>query len=179
MAHSPASRRYARALFELAQEQGRLDKVHADLAELRALLQREPEAAELLERQELSTLQRKNLWSELLQGRAEPLTQRFLHFLMEKRRGALLAQIIQAFEHLFHENEGITTMEVVAARPLTEEQLQALSARFASKLGRKIKATQKTEAALLGGFQVRVGDVVHDYSVSNQLEQLHRKMVTA
>ena len=179
MAQSPASRRYARALFELAQEQGRLDVVHADLAELQALLQREPEIAALLERQELSTLQRKDLWSALLQGRADPLTQRFLHFLMEKRRGPLLGQIIRAFEGLYHETEGITTMDVVAARPLTEEQMQALSARFASKLGRKIKATQKTEASLLGGFQVRVGDVVYDYSVSNQLEQLYHKMVMA
>ena len=35
------------------------------------------------------------------------------------------------------------------------------------------------EAALLGGFRIHVGDVVYDYSISHQLEQLHLKMVTA
>jgi F-type H+-transporting ATPase subunit delta len=68
---------------------------------------------------------------------------------------------------------------VLAAQPLTEEQMRALSERFAQRLGRKIKATQKRDPSLLGGFLVRVGDVVYDYSVSHQLEQLHHKMVTA
>jgi|APTNR8051073442_1049403.scaffolds.fasta_scaffold00052_38 F-type H+-transporting ATPase subunit delta len=179
MAQSPASRRYARALFELAQEQGRLDRVQADLTELVPLMERKAEFAALLERHELSTGQRKDLWTSVVQGRADPLTLRFLHFLVEKRRGPLLGEIIRAFEVLFNAAKGITTLEVVAARPLTEEQMQALSARFAHKLGGQIKAHQKTDASLLGGFLVRVGDVVHDYSVSHQLEQLHHKMVTA
>ncbi len=86
MPQSPASRRYARALFELAQEQGRLDKVQADLAELVPLVEHKADYAALLEQHELSTGQRKDLWTAVLQGRADPLTLRFLHFLVEKRR---------------------------------------------------------------------------------------------
>lgn len=179
MARSPAARRYARALFDLAQEQGRLDAVQADLAEIARLGAKREQFAALLERFELSTQNRKDTWDKILKDQADPLTRRFVHFLVDKRRGDILGEIIRAFEVLYNEAKGITTLEVLAAQPLTEEQMQALSARFATRLGRKIKATQKTESSLLGGFQVRVGDVVYDYSVSHQLDLLHRKMVTA
>lgn len=179
MPQSPAARRYARALFELAQEQDRLDVVYADLWEIARLGAKRKELSALLEPYELSAADRKGIWDQILKDKADPLTHRFVHFLVDKRRGNLLGPIIHAFEILYNEAKGITTIEVVAARPLTDEQLQALSARFASKLGRKIKATQKLDPSLLGGFQVRVGDVIHDYSVGHQLEQLHHKMVTA
>jgi len=179
MARSPAARRYARALFDLANEQGHLDTVYADLAEIARLGAQREQFAALLERFQLTAQNRKYVWNQILKDQADPLTLRFVHFLVDKRRGDILGEIIRAFEVLYNEAKGITTLEVLAARPLTEEQMQALSARFATRLGRKIKATQKTDAALLGGFQVRVGDVVYDYSVNHQLELLHRKMVTA
>lgn len=179
MARSPAARRYARALFDLAQERNCLDAVHADLGEIAGLGAKRKEFTALLDPYELSAADRKGIWDQILKGKADPLTHRFVHFLVDKRRGALLGDIIRAFEALYNEAKGITTLEVLAAQALTEEQMQALSERFAQRLGRKIKATQKTDASLLGGFQVRVGDVVYDYSVSHQLEQLHHKMVTA
>ena len=179
MARSPAARRYARALFDLAVEKGCLDNVQADLANIALLGAKREQYAALLERFELSAQNRKDVWNQILKDQADPLTLRFVHFLVDKRRGDILGEIIRAFEVLYNEAKGITTLEVLAARPLTGEQLEALSARFAARLGRKIKATQKTDPALLGGFQVRVGDVVYDYSVSHQLEILHRKMVTA
>ena len=179
MARSPAARRYARALFDLAQEQNRLDTVQADLAEIARLGAKREEFAALLERYELSPQNRKDTWNRILKDQADPLTLRFVHFLVDKRRGDILGEIIRAFEVLYNEAKGITTLEVLAAQPLTEEQMRALSERFAQRLGRKIKATQKRDPSLLGGFLVRVGDVVYDYSVSHQLEQLHHKMVTA
>ena len=179
MARSPAARRYARALFDLAQEQGRLDTVHADLWEIARLGARRQEFTALLDPYELSAADRKGLWDQILKGKADPLTHRFVHFLVDKRRGGLLGQIIHAYDALYNEAQGITTVEVVAARPLSEEQLKALSDRLAARLKRKIRAAQKTEAALLGGFRIHVGDVVYDYSISHQLEQLHHKMVTA
>jgi F-type H+-transporting ATPase subunit delta len=179
MARSPAARRYARALFELAQEQGRLDVVQADLKELARLGEKKADYSALLDRFEWSATDRKKVWSTLIEGRADPLTLRFVHFLVDKQRGTILGDIIRAFEVLYNEVKGIATLEVLAARPLAESQMRALSDRFAAKLGRTIKATQSTDSSLLGGFQVRAGDVVYDYSVSHQLEQLHRKMITA
>ena len=179
MAQTPVARRYARALFDLAQEQHCLDSVQADLMALAQLGQHRAEYDMLLERYALTAENRKTVWDEILKGKAHPLTLRFVHFLVDKRRGGSLGSIIQSFNHLWHEARGITAIEILAARPLAEDQVQALVKKFAAKLGQKITATQKTDPSLLGGFQVRVGDVVHDYSVSNQLEKLHHKLATA
>ena len=156
-----------------------MDVIHADLSELARLGAKREEFAALLSRYELSAQNRKDTWSKILKGAADPLTLRFIHFLVDKRRGELLGDIIHAFEILYNGAKGITTLEVLAASPLSGEQLKTLSERFAARLGQKIKATQKTDSSLLGGFLVRVGDVVYDYSVSHQLEKLHRKLARA
>ena len=179
MTRSPTARRYARALFDLAQEQGRLDAVQADLAEIARLAGHRETYERLLQPYELSARDRKAIWDGILGGRADPLTHRFVHFLVDKRRGPLLGPIILEFQRLYLDTKGITAVEVRTARPLTEEQLQALANRLAARLDTKIKATQKADPALLGGFQVWVGDVVYDYSIHHQLELLHQKFVTA
>lgn len=179
MNRSPAARPYARALFELAREQGRLDAVHADLLELARLLEQESDYQALLDRHQLSPENRKDLWRELLEGHADPLTLRFIYLLVDKQRGRQLGDIIQAFTLLYREAQGITTLDIIAAHPLTDAQVQALVERFSKKIGGRIQATQKVDPALLGGFQVRVGDVVYDYSVNHQLESLQLKLATA
>ncbi len=179
MTRSPTAGRYARALFALAQEQGRLDAVQADLAEIARLAAHRAAYEHLLLPYELSGQDRKRVWDSILGGQADPLTSRFIHFLVDKRRGPLLGPIILEFERMYLDAKGITAVEVRTARPLTEEQLQALAARLATRLDTKIKATQKTDPELLGGFQVWVGDVVYDYSIHHQLELLHQKFVTA
>lgn len=178
MPRSLASRRYARALFELAQEQGRLDAVHNDVKELARLATRRKELSALLEPYELKAADRKGIWDQILKDKVDPLTHRFVHFLVDKRRIGLLSQITHDFAELYKEAMNITTLEIRAAHPLTETQIHALSDRFAAKLGRTIAAIQTTDPSLLGGFQVHAGDVVYDYSVNHQLEILHQKLTT-
>ncbi|HMP75817.1 MAG TPA: ATP synthase F1 subunit delta [Kiritimatiellia bacterium] len=179
MPHSPAARRYARALFELSQEQGRLDAVQADLAEIRKHTDAGGALAPLLDPRALAAERRVSAWRELLQNRADPLTLRFVLFLVHKGRGTLLASIIRDFEEYCHEARGIQPVEIISARPLPEDQIRRITERMAARLNKTLQPTVRVDNALLGGFQVRVRDTIYDFSLNHQLDNLHRTMLNA
>jgi F-type H+-transporting ATPase subunit delta len=179
MARSPAARRYARALFDLAREQGRADAVAADLSGLARLSENREDYEALIGLHLLSQEKRRDIWRRMLEGRGDPLTLRFILFLVHKKRADLLGLIIHEYHALHLDAQGIVAVQIVSSRPLPEEQKNTIVARMEARLGKKIEATLTTDPSLLGGFQVRAGDVVYDYSVNHQLELLHRKLVSA
>ena len=180
MANVQVAKRYARAVFELAREQGRLDAVYADLVEIAKLLaQRHEQIASLIEPYGMTPENRKKLWRAGLAGKAEPLVLRFIEFLIDKGRNPFLPDIIKAFVRLYNTEKGILAVDIRAAHVLEQRQTDAITQRLAQRFNKKIQASVTVDPSLIGGFQVRVGDVVYDYSINHQLDTLHRRLITA
>ena len=180
MANVQAAKRYARALFELAREQGRLDAVHADLMAIADVIGgRREQIMALIEPYGMTPENRKKLWRAVLGDKSEPLVLRFIEFIIDKGRNPALADMIEAFTRLYNEAKNILAVEIRAAHELEPRQVDAITQRLTQRFGKKIDATVKVDHSLIGGFQVRVGDVVYDYSINHQLDTLHRILITA
>jgi F-type H+-transporting ATPase subunit delta len=177
--HSRAARRYARALFDLASEQQRLDAVSTDLVNLRALMGTSDAFARLVQDPTLGRDRRLAALHELLEKRAEPLALRLLDLLVDRRRLGLLTSIVEAFEQFMDAKLGRVHARVVSALPRAEQQLRAIEQRLSARLGRQVIATAGVEPALLGGFKVYAGGRVYDYSVASQIESARLQMINA
>ena len=95
-----------------------------------------------------------------------------VRLLAENKRLALAPEIAAQFEVLKAAQEGELKAHVTSAFELTAEQLASLVAKLETKLGRKVKPTQSTDAELIGGVVIQVGDEVMDASVRGGLEAL-------
>ncbi|HEY8241497.1 MAG TPA: ATP synthase F1 subunit delta [Kiritimatiellia bacterium] len=178
MANTQVGKRYAKALFQLAQEQGRLDAIHTDLGELAKLLETSVEFKALTRPYAISVTHRKELYASALEGRVDPLILRFLQFIVEKGRAQHLAAMIDSFNQQFNAARNILAVRIVSAHPLEQRQVDEISVRLQARFHKEIKATAEVDPSLLGGFQVRVGDMVYDYSINHQLNQFHRMLIT-
>ena len=168
MANVQAAKRYARALFETAREQHCLEAVHADLVQIATLIEEHrADIMVLIEPYGMTLEGRKKLWRAALQGKAQPLVLRFIEFIISKGRNPLLADIIEAFIRLYNDEKGILSVTIRAAHLLEPRQVEAITQRLAQRFGKKIEATTTVDRSLIGGFQVRVGDVVYDYSINH------------
>lgn len=92
--------------------------------------------------------------------------------LAENKRLALAPEIAAQFQVLKAAQEGELTAHITSAYELTAAQMAGLVATLETKFGRKIKATQSTDAELIGGVVIQVGDEVMDASVRGGLEAL-------
>lgn len=177
MTRSPLTRRYARALFEVARAQNRLAAVEADAHALAALARDRNTFSRLLDPR--AVRHRGQVWDALLKGRIDPLTLRFVHFVLDKGRGALLGGMAEDFIDVCCEERGIQRVEIVSASPLADAQVSAIVDHFKARIQRTLQPSVRLDPALIGGFQVRVRDTIYDFSVNHQLERLHRSLLTA
>ncbi|MCI4660573.1 MAG: F0F1 ATP synthase subunit delta [Neomegalonema sp.] len=172
--------RYATALFELADESGALDAVSADIAALGSALSDQPEIARALADQSAS---RGELKGAIL-GIAEKmgfnsLTTNTLALMAEKRRLSVLPGMTSAFGALAAAKRGEVTAFVTTAEPLSDGQIQKLSASLAKSAGKTVHMSVEVDPDLIGGLVVKMGSTMIDASVRSKLSKLQHAMKEA
>lgn len=171
------AKRYATALHVLAQQQGAVDAVDADLQALHRALAG-PAAKALLTSPDVRVAEREQVLGKLGQGRHQ-LVQNVLGVLQHRRRLEVLFDLYPAFHALRLADRG--EVEGVAETPhaLGEAEVAALQALAGRLSGKKVSLTVAIRPELLGGVRLRVGNVLYDGSMAAQLTQLEHKLLQA
>lgn len=165
--------RYALALFELADEQRKLDTVADDLRALDAAIDGNEDLRRMIASPVLGrAVQAKAIGAILEKSGADELTRRFVSVTAANRRLFALRQIIKAYLAELAERRGEITAEVTAARELNAEQTRAVEQALQRVEGRNVALTLKVDPALIGGLVVRVGSRMIDSSLKTQLEKM-------
>lgn len=169
--------RYAKALFELALEDGGPDQAGQDLEHFAALLEKNQDIANLVD---------SPVYSRKIQARAlEPildktgikgLTANFLGLVAQNGRLNLIREMIGIYQNLLSDHRGEILAEVISARPLEPGQLKALEKELKSLTGRKPRIDAKVDESLLGGLIVKLGSKMYDSSLATKLFNLQRAM---
>jgi F-type H+-transporting ATPase subunit delta len=174
---SRAARRYAKAVFGLALETGQLDAVKDDLSSLQTLALQSNELARFLGDYHLSRQIRETLLTRIFSDRLHPLSFQFLRFLESKRRLGLLSQICVSFVGLHDSMSGIVRGRLTSAFALDSIDVAAISDRAEAKGEGRLRLDVDVDADLLGGFRLRIGDVIRDLSMAGQLRRLRQRLV--
>lgn len=173
-----AHRMYARALYEAAEERGRLDTVREQLGDFLAALRQVDELRELLANPELDSRAKVSVL-EAIAGDADELVLNFLRLAVEKGRGAELEQIIEELEAMAAAREGRLQVELTTAYELTDEEAQSIVKKIEDASGRPVEATRRVDPGLIGGLVLQAGSLRLDASVRGRLERLRHALVTA
>lgn len=175
---SVVDRVYARALFEAAAEQKRLDVVRGELAQIVAAEAEVPELRELLRNPQLDPRVRAEAMEEVL-GAGDELLRNFLLLLADKGRVAQLEEIAREFERLVAEAEGVISAELTTAIELSDADEKRLLKQIEKASGRKVEATRRVDPGLIGGIVLQVGSHRLDASIRGRLERLRRQLAGA
>ncbi|MGB2874616.1 MAG: ATP synthase F1 subunit delta [Gaiellaceae bacterium] len=168
---------YARALFEAAKDEGRLEPVREELAQLVNAEAEVPQLRELLRNPQLDPRARASALEDILAG-GEGLVRNFLLLLADKGRIGQLDQIGQEFERLVAEQAGVINAELTTAIELTDAEEKRLLEQIERASGRKVEASRSVDPSLIGGIVLQVGSHRLDASVRGRLERLRRELAT-
>jgi F-type H+-transporting ATPase subunit delta len=172
-----AQRMYARALYEAAKEQDKLDAVREELGDFVEAQRQVPELRELLRNPQLDQRLKASALEELLGG-DEALVRNFLLLLAEKNRVGEIDEIAREFDRLVAEAEGILDVELTTAVELSDEERRDVIAQIEKASGRKVEATQRVDPDLIGGLVLQAGSLRLDASVRGRLDRLRQELTT-
>jgi F-type H+-transporting ATPase subunit delta len=170
-----AARRYARAIFELAKEEGQVDAWAARLAAVRdALVPGEVRA--VLANPSIPVQRREEAAASLVADTAGPEGVNLVRLLVGAGRLADVGRIAEEYERLADEDAGRVRATAITAVPLSRAETDRLTADLGRKLGREVRLDARVDPAIVGGLVLRVGDRVMDGSVATRLQQLRRHL---
>lgn len=173
------SRRYARAIFDIARRRGDAVALQDQLDAVAGAAEVCPDLPMVLANNEISLLRRERLIDALAERLAlAPITGNFLKVLVAKRRVPLLAGIVAAYRQLVADMEGIVAAEVTTSLPMTDERdMQAIASAVSQLTRRKAVVSMRVDPALVGGMVVRVGDEIYDGSVRTELKRMREQLL--
>jgi F-type H+-transporting ATPase subunit delta len=172
------ARVYARALFEVAREQGNLDVLREQLGQLADALHDNRQLAVFFFSPYFSTTEKQQALGGVLDG-ADVSFLNFLSLLIENHRMPIIFRVRQQYERLWEEENRMLPVEITSAVALDQKTTEELGRTIGERAGRHVTLSSRVDPDILGGIILRVGNSILDASIRNRLEQLRRHVAQA
>lgn len=172
------AKRYARALFELAQEAECIEQIGGEMAAIATLYQTEATVRNGLTSPVTSREEKGEVLNVLIEAvNADAMLGNFLRVLLEARKLAIIPQIQGVYAAMADEATGKLRGVASAPTKLDDEALGRLAAALSKALGKEVILEADEDPALLGGVVARVGNLVFDASVKTQIERMKDSLI--
>lgn len=168
--------RYAKSLIDLANEQGKLERILEDIQSFQAVCAVR-EFYLLLKSPIIHADKKRRIFAKLFESEFDELTMGFFNIILRKGREEFLPDMAGAFIDQYREIKQITMVSVTTATKLTDEQLSSVREAIARSgtTYPNIEITAKVDPEIVGGFIIEFDDKLYDASVSSQLAEIRRQ----
>lgn len=167
---------YALALFELALEEGELERVAGDVLSIKDAIKEAPQLIDMLKTPAIPMAERLSLIDEIFSDTLCEHAVSFIKVLCESSRIDLLSECVDEFEALVKAFTGKLTVKVTSAVSLTEEQKAALVKKLYDTHKRQIDPVYRVDPAIMGGLIIETEDKIYDGSVKASLRSVKEVM---
>ena len=171
-----SARRYAQALFLIAEENGDQDQWLADL-EVLASSSRNPDFIAFIDSPKIENVKKIEVLKEAFSKSISDLALNLVSLLATRNYVASLSSIADAFQELVDSEKGVERAEIVSAVKLTDGQEKGVVDKLTQMVGKELSVTTFVDESILGGYLARVGDRLLDGSVKTQLEDMRRELI--
>jgi ATP synthase F1 delta subunit len=169
---------YARSLFEVAQEQDKLDVVRDQIGEFADALDRSRELQTFFFSPYFSTEEKKQGLDKAVEGE-DDVVRNFLAVLIENHRMPALFRIRRELDAMWREVNKLLPVQVTSAVELDEAVTRQIGEEIGRQTGRKVELSTNVDPDVLGGIVLRVGNSILDASIRTRLDRLRKQVARA
>ena len=179
-ADAAAAERYARAIFELAVENGDVPTLVTKIGEFSTVYSENAMLRNAFENPRVQASERDAILREVA-GRLGfgPLELNVVRYLSSRRRLRALPEVARRLGRLADERRGLVRASVTAASPLPEAFYERLTRELETLTGKHIALERRQDPSLIAGVVTRIGDNTIDGSLRGRLESIGQKLVSS
>ena len=177
MSSQTVARRYASALADVVVDRNEALLVQAELSAWANMIMDNGSLLEVFSNPTVAYEQKQNVLTALIaRTNVRPTTTNFLRTLLKNQRLSDLPEVNAKLAQILDDRSGIVSAEITSARPVSDSARALLEEKLAEMTGKKARLTFVTDESLLGGIVTRIGSIIYDGSVSNQLSRLREEL---
>ena len=178
MSQGIIARRYAKALMNLADKSNDLINTGLSFSKLSEVFKDSTEMREVLSDTKISShVKQKILKDILIKIKAPELVDKFSRYILFKRRFSLLPEIERAFNFFVQEKLGRIEARVTVAHDLQKGDVGKLEKAISKYSGKEVKISINVDPEIIGGIVTRIGSIVIDGSINNQLNNIRKTII--
>ena len=169
---------YGRSLFEVAQENDKLDEIKEQLDQFADELETNRELQVFFFSPYFSSQEKKDGIDKVIDGGDEHFV-RFLELLAERHRIPAIYRIRREYDRLWAAENQLLPVTITSAVELDKDTVDDLGQQIEDQTGQKIDLTANVDADLIGGLRMQVGNMVYDATIRGRLDKLRREVARA
>ena len=167
---------YGKSLFDLAQEEGKVQEYMADLAIIRQEVAAEPQFLTLLASHAVPKQERLQVLDTCFGGKVEQYILNFMKILCQNNSINELTDCIRRFELLYHEAFGILEVKAVSAVEISPALREKLEQKLSQITGKTLSVQYATDPTVLGGVRLEMGGTELDGSIRRKLDEIAKHL---
>lgn len=172
------ARVYAESLFGVAKEDGALEPVREQLAQLSDALDRDRELQTFFFSPYFSSQEKLDGLHRAVSD-ADPRFLNFLELLIEKHRMPAIFRINREFAEMWKQENRMLEVTVTSAVELDPAVARRVGDEVERQTGKTVELTSRVDEYIIGGLVLQVGNMVLDNSIRNNLEKLRQSVAQA
>ncbi len=176
MSTTITSKRYAQAVFQIAEQHSQLEKWLEDLKLIASLMENE-EFSQLVENPKLPFDAKVEVAKQGL-AKLGQMPLNLVYLLIAKDKASLAGQIAEEYEQLLDEHRGIQKVDVTTAIPYSKNEQAVLQKKIEEIISSQVRIAFHVDEDILGGLIARVDGSVIDGSVRTRLGKLKKTMTS-
>jgi F-type H+-transporting ATPase subunit delta len=171
-------RRYAKALYKYAVENGDSQEIYELLKKLSFRYTAIDELKRAVLNPKISDEEKGAYMLKLVGGKPGSSLDNFLLMCVRNNRAEYLQKISLAYVDLYREAHEIAHVVITTAAPMPDAEINAIIEIVKKRLGAKtLEIEQQVDPELIGGFVVKINGLVLDASVKRELNDLRLKLL--
>ena len=170
---SGVARRYAEALYDLAEGQKKVKEVEKDIGKIEKTLEESSELKDFVKSPIFSMEDKQNAFKKIMKKiKVTELSAKFIHTIIANRRSMVMNEIIIAFKAKLASMRGETIAQITSAHKLSDKQIGKLQKTLKSVIGKDVILQISNDNSLQGGMIVKIGSKQIDTSIKTKLNSL-------
>jgi len=169
-------RRYALALYQLAEEKNKVEEFREDLKQVVGVMYSNEELLTLIKYPQVSISRKKQVFIDIFKDKIDKDLLSFLLILIDKGRILYLKEKEIELEKIYFEKHNMILAHIKTVIPLEDEERNILKEKLEKKYKKTIVLEEEIDKTILGGVFIKIGDDAIDGTLKGRLDEI-RKMV--
>ena len=168
MIKSQVGKRYAKAIFDIAEAKNQIKEIYELLNSAMELYKKDIEFKNFIINPLIDNEKKKVVLREIFENSDED-NLNILLYILDKKRINCIKYIVSEYLKIYYAKNRILNVEATFTKEITEEQKKKLIEKLSQKTGKEINLDVKIDKNILGGGILKIGDRVIDGSIRREL----------
>ena len=173
---SRAAIRYAKAIYEIADEENFIEEVFNDMIRINKLNRNSSDFKNLLSNSIINNLDKKKAILSLLE-KNNSITEKLLDLLIHNKRVAIISDIASSFIQLYNKKNNIKEAIVITASPIDKDLEKKILSQIKIPAAKSINLINLVDSSIIGGFIIRYDGKEYNASIKQNLKNLKTELI--